>query len=132
MPHYLFCNQEGLILNYVQCPDSEVNNQSVSGAAHVIEVPATKVPDFIMNDVTVDLLTGDVLASTPKQFEFDADQAMRSIRKKRDKLLASSDWTQVSDVQVDQSAWAAYRQALRDIPQQEGFPENIVWPTKPQ
>ena len=53
-------------------------------------------------------------------------------REKRDNLLLSCDWTQVSDAQVNQEAWAVYRQALRDVTLQEGFPENITWPTKPE
>ena len=53
------------------------------------------------------------------------------IRQQRDRLLKECDWTQVADAPVDQAAWATYRQALRDIPQQEGFPENVVWPEKP-
>jgi len=52
-------------------------------------------------------------------------------RNLRDELLVASDWTQVSDAPVDQAAWADYRQALRDIPQQEDFPENVAWPEKP-
>lgn len=52
-------------------------------------------------------------------------------RNQRNALLADSDWTQVPDASVDTTAWAAYRQALRDLPEQEGFPENIVWPEKP-
>jgi len=55
----------------------------------------------------------------------------RKIRDERDQLLASSDWTQVADAPVDQSAWAEYRQALRDVPSQKGFPNSIVWPDKP-
>ena len=53
------------------------------------------------------------------------------IRTKRDLLLTASDWTQVADAPVDQAAWASYRQALRDIPDQPGFPHNVAWPTKP-
>lgn len=52
-------------------------------------------------------------------------------RDHRDELLAASDWTQVADAPVDQAAWATYRQALRDVPEQAGFPAEIVWPTKP-
>jgi hypothetical protein len=52
-------------------------------------------------------------------------------RKKRDGLLADSDWTQVADAPVDQAAWATYRQALRDIPEQSGFPNEVNWPTEP-
>jgi hypothetical protein len=54
------------------------------------------------------------------------------IRQERDKNLIESDWTQVLDAAVDQAAWATYRQALRDIPQQEGFPATVVWPTQPE
>ena len=52
-------------------------------------------------------------------------------RQERNNLLSQSDWTQVSDAPVDQAAWAAYRQALRDITLQPGFPINIDWPVKP-
>ena len=53
------------------------------------------------------------------------------VRAERDRLLADSDWTQVADAPADQAAWATYRQALRDIPQQAGFPESVTWPEEP-
>ena len=53
------------------------------------------------------------------------------VRVERDQLLLVSDWTQVLDAPVDQAAWATYRQALRDVPEQEGFPSEIAWPTQP-
>ena len=62
-----------------------------------------------------------------RQLEQEADEA----RTQRDALLSQSDWTQVSDAPVDQAAWAEYRQELRDVPQQSGFPEKINWPSKP-
>ena len=46
--------------------------------------------------------------------------------------LTESDWTQVADAPVDQAAWATYRQALRDIPSQAGFPNEVTWPTEPE
>jgi len=52
-------------------------------------------------------------------------------RNKRNALLTASDWTQVADAPVDQTAWATYRQALRDVPSQASFPENIDWPAVP-
>jgi hypothetical protein len=61
-----------------------------------------------------------------------ASEQTASIRSERDSLLTASDWTQVIDAPVNQAAWAAYRQALRDMPQQEGFPLNIDWPTQPE
>ena len=53
------------------------------------------------------------------------------VRKQRNDLLAACDWTQVADAPVDKDAWAAYRQALRDITTQEGFPLSIDWPVAP-
>lgn len=54
-----------------------------------------------------------------------------SVRTERNNLLAASDWTQVEDAPVDKLAWATYRQALRDITAQAGFPETIEWPSLP-
>lgn len=62
--------------------------------------------------------------------EYD-EAAAQAFRYNRDNLLAASDWTQVADAPVDAAAWAAYRQALRDVPQQAGFPDNITWPEAP-
>jgi hypothetical protein len=59
-----------------------------------------------------------------------ADQA-HVVREERDRLLVSCDWTQVADVPVDKAAWAAYRQLLREIPLQEGFPWEVIWPDAP-
>jgi hypothetical protein len=50
------------------------------------------------------------------------------VRAQRNQLLAASDWTQVIDAPVDQALWALYRQELRDITAQAGFPENVIWP----
>ena len=61
----------------------------------------------------------------------DAEQA-KNIRSDRDKRLSDTDWTQVADAPVDKAAWATYRQALRDVPTQAGFPYDITWPSKPE
>lgn len=55
-----------------------------------------------------------------------------SIRGRRKPLLADSDWTQGKDIPESISApWAVYRQALRDITAQEGYPFNVTWPVPP-
>ena len=59
------------------------------------------------------------------------NRAASEIRKERDIKLTESDWTQVADAPVDQAAWATYRQALRDIPAQAGFPNTVTWPVEP-
>lgn len=60
----------------------------------------------------------------------DAGQA-KAVRADRDRRLAECDWTQVADAPVDKAVWATYRQALRDVPAQAGFPYDITWPEKP-
>ena len=60
----------------------------------------------------------------------DAEQA-KSVREQRNRLIAESDWTQLADAPVDDLAWALYRQALRDLPLQDGFPFDVTYPTKP-
>jgi hypothetical protein len=56
-----------------------------------------------------------------------------TIRAKRDQLIADSDWTMIPGATVDQAAWAAYRQVLRDLPQTYAAtgPESVVWPAEP-
>lgn len=55
-----------------------------------------------------------------------------AVRQRRDKLLSESDWTQLPDVPAEtKAAWAEYRQALRDLTDQPGFPEGVLWPVAP-
>ena len=60
----------------------------------------------------------------------DAAQA-KSVRQQRTEKLKDSDWTQIADSTADKQAWGIYRQALRDITSQAGFPWTIDWPTQP-
>lgn len=60
----------------------------------------------------------------------DAEQA-KSIRNSRTEKLKDSDWTQIADSTADKTAWATYRQALRDITAQAGFPWTVTWPDAP-
>ncbi len=53
------------------------------------------------------------------------------VRAKRDRLLTASDWTQIADAPVVSLEWQSYRQALRDVPEQSGFPDDVEWPTPP-
>lgn len=66
--------------------------------------------------------------------ERDAERMPESVRMQRDGLLKESDVVIIRYAELGEIApkdWIEYRQALRDIPQQEGFPLNIVWPEKP-
>lgn len=59
-------------------------------------------------------------------------QAELEFRNERSRRLYACDWTQVPDAPVDRAAWATYRQALRDLPQNTPDPRYPVWPEPPQ
>jgi hypothetical protein len=64
----------------------------------------------------------------------DAEQA-KSVRITRDAKLAESDWRVIKALESNTPQdfeWASYRQALRDVPNQVGFPWEVVWPTQPE
>lgn len=65
------------------------------------------------------------------QVELENIVFSQSVRAERDSLLSECDWTQVADAPVDKAAWATYRQVLRDVPEQSGFPNEITWPIEP-
>jgi hypothetical protein len=67
-----------------------------------------------------------------KNASLENESLATQARAQRNSLLAASDWTQIPDAPVNAQAWATYRQELRDIPQQAGFPANINWPTAPE
>jgi hypothetical protein len=70
-----------------------------------------------------------------KQWVQSSASAIIEINKTRKQLLEQSDWTQLPNGPLtveQQQAWADYRQQLRDIPSQSGYPFNVVWPTPPQ
>lgn len=61
-----------------------------------------------------------------------AEEQDRVARERRTTELKESDWTQLPDVPLETTdAWSLYRQALRDITEQPGYPSTIVWPQKP-
>jgi hypothetical protein len=75
--------------------------------------------------------TWDVYTVDQEEIDRRAEAKGAEVRTERDKLLSASDWTQLSDTPVDHEVWAVYRQELRDVPQQEGFPWGVTWPVQP-
>lgn len=63
------------------------------------------------------------------QAKLDTEAAAR-VRSERDQKLKDTDWMGMSDVTMS-TEWATYRQALRDVPAQEGFPHTVTWPEEP-
>jgi len=86
----------------------------------------------VFTDTTDD--TGNITSAIEHETAYkatkDTEQA-KSVRQTRDTKLADTDWTQVADAPVDKAVWATYRQALRDVTTQSGFPWTITWPDAP-
>ena len=85
----------------------------------------------IVNGVKLDMSAEEIAEFEAQQAAGADDRAAAEVRTERDAKLAATDWTQVADAPVDQAAWATYRQELRDVPAQAGFPNAVEWPTSP-
>lgn len=70
-----------------------------------------------------------------EQREKTQEEKEQAVRNERNLRLAYTDWTQLPDAPLtaeQKAAYAKYRQALRDVPEQAGFPDAIEWPEEPQ
>lgn len=91
---------------------------------------------YVLGPIFTDTTAEDGTVTTAAQNEAaykaakDAEQA-KSVREQRNQKLKDSDWTQLIDAPVDRQAWVVYRQELRDISAQTGFPWEVQWPTQP-
>jgi len=83
---------------------------------------------------------GNIPFTAEEEAEWDAMEAQyasetdtreaEKVRQERNQLLQQTDWMAGSDVTMSDD-WRTYRQALRDVPLQEGFPNDVIWPTEP-
>ena len=130
-----FKQSTGQITDVISLPENMVADNIFDGESYI-------VGEYDLNDYLI--INGKPTKKPQKPSEFhDFDYSISSwvindvgiekIRSKRNNLLVDSDWTQLSDVpEQTRLKWQSYRQALRDITLQDGFPENIIWPTKPE
>ena len=78
------------------------------------------------------IFTGETAAADEAAYKATKDAERAAvIRQERSAKLKECDWTQAADSPVNKETWATYRQSLRDVPTQEGFPWTITWPTEP-
>lgn len=89
---------------------------------------------------TFQILTNEVLEikkwrdKTQQEKDADLEAKKKMLRAERDKKLNDSDWVVIKAVELGrpvESNWAIYRQALRDVPSQQGFPISVIWPVQP-
>lgn len=118
-------------MKYAIIENGKVANIVIATPEFAQEQGWIECPDGVDTGWTFDGV-GEPLPPEP-----DAEKQAAQIRATRNGLLAQSDvyvlpdrWAAMNAEQ--QTAWATYRQALRDVPQQAGFPWDIRWPTKPE
>jgi hypothetical protein len=106
----------------------------------VLEEPCPTVDRFhvaAQNDLPtlVDgqwVLQWAVTAKTTEQLAAETEVMATTVRDGRNDKLRACDWTQLEDALVDKTVWQVYRQQLRDVPSQAGFPWEVIWPSLPE
>ena len=102
--------------------------------------PEKPIMETILSDVSMPYITDadyQLALSEAWQGEVTVEEVPETadeIRARRDRLLAATDWAVLPDSPLDAQSLDAvktYRQALRDVPQQDGFPGTITWPEMP-
>tara|TARA_Y100000289_G_scaffold52759_1_gene54386 strand:+ start:2028 stop:2456 length:429 start_codon:yes stop_codon:yes gene_type:complete len=79
---------------------------------------------------TTPTLVDGAWTQTWQVHDYELEIQQRNVRQERDKLLFETDYLALSDTTLS-SEMAAYRQALRDVPAQSGFPASVTWPIRP-
>lgn len=121
------------------------------------ENPLTSFPKFLTKELLKTFEVYKVESSDPPEFDpkvqylkentpvlengtykrnwsienLDLETASNNVRSYRNRLLSDTDWTQTEDSPVNKELWKNYRQNLRDISSQSGFPYEVLWPTPP-
>jgi len=131
---YSIYDTSGKVLWVIDCHPDHIESQVQDGVLRYVE------GDYLEHQISNGRAC--LLPVKPSQFhEWDyegrcwtVDEAAVAIiiRKKRAELISASDWTQGKDISDDVSKrWVGYRQSLRDITTQKGFPLVITWPEIP-
>jgi len=135
MKNYISYLPNGMIIKTGSCPDNDFTLQGDL----VIEGVADDSRQYIYNNLIVDMPTKPECECffnfETKQWELDFLKQQEKINFKRNLMLLNSDWTQIPNNPLSvnqQELWATYRQQLRDITIQSGYPFNITWPIPPQ
>tara|TARA_B100000780_G_scaffold193223_1_gene136183 strand:+ start:232 stop:723 length:492 start_codon:yes stop_codon:yes gene_type:complete len=112
---------------------SITNLQLVISNEPVRDARGNWVEKWVVADKFADTMEDDLVIITKehKEAAYIASELAKeaaTVRENRDKLIKQTDWTASTDLTMSEEM-TAYRQALRDITNQEGFPNTIVWPT---
>lgn len=123
---YAYVNSD----NYVQFVQQNGDEQTIDGlTSYVLDelLPSSPNPRYSYNIISNQWED----ARTEEQKYLDSSRVVLS---QRNAMLLASDWTQLPNnplTSEQQAAWSTYRQALRDITTQSGYPFDVIWPTPP-
>lgn len=132
---YSIFSKSGQILRLVDC-HADIINLQLGKDESVLDGWFSDSEYYVKNNIAIPF------PKKPWQFCYfdyakeiwikDYPLAEQHVKSQRNILLTQSDWTQLPDVPLQaKQAWAEYRQALRDITDQPGYPFDIVWPQAP-
>lgn len=130
MKYVIHHAETGIILRHGACPPEDAGLQEVPVAHALLTLSDAHPP---IDDTIHRISAGAVVVRMPAPA--DPAEILRSLRRRRDRRLAASDWTQLPDAPLsaaERGAWAAHRQALRDLPTQTPDPAKPVWPQPPR
>lgn len=125
--------QDGYIIPFADLTREQLDALGYNEAVSVKREPFTTYETRWVKDDDL-IYREEVIAATVDGVA-KTEAAARKVRQERNTRLAASDWTQLADSTLDAEAmilWQSYRQALRDVPQQTGFPYDIAWPEPPR
>lgn len=124
-----------------QTAESLSDKQRAEFGVHlIVDLPKPELPReqkygdplYVINGASVER-SYPVLQKSQEEIDADTEAKAAEVRAERNAKLSATDWTQGKDIPDSVSTpWAAYRQALRDVPDQPGFPWSVVWPTQPE
>lgn len=87
----------------------------------------------VIDGVEVDMTDDEIADFKNKELQRISEYELEVAIRNRNARLLETDWTQLPDVpEATRNSYLEYRQALRDVPSQPGFPNDIIWPEKPE
>lgn len=133
-----FCSKNNAKIEVVGTADKTVQSHSLEGKqSYAVFTDGSKIKLWPYNKQKY--AVGKTVAM--KQYKIveipapTTEEVAAQVRSQRDAMIAETDYLMMSDYPIsaeDKALVETYRQALRDIPEQEGFPSNIQWPVAPQ
>lgn len=133
-----FCSKNNCKIEVTGTVERTVQSHTLEGKqAYAVFADGTKIKLWPYNKAK--FAVGQTVAM--KQYKIveipapTTEEVAAQVRSQRDALIAQTDYLMMSDYPIseeDKTLLETYRQALRDIPEQEGFPSNVQWPVAPQ